>query len=169
MTKLKLSGIERESIVDGPGIRYVIFVQGCPHHCEGCHNPQTHDFSGGYEEQSETLLGEIRKNPLLSGVTLSGGEPFCQPAPLAELAQQIHTLGLNIVTYTGYTFEDLLHKAKEHPDILALLRATDILIDGKFEINRKSLNLRFRGSSNQRILDVPASLSCGSPVMLSLD
>ena len=105
---LRISGIIDESIVDGKGLRYTIFTQGCPHHCEGCHNPDTHDFEGGTEKEITAIYEEICSNPLLSGVTFSGGEPFCQPAPLAVLAEMVHKKGLNVTTYTGYTLEQLL-------------------------------------------------------------
>lgn len=158
MKKLRISGIEPESIVDGPGIRYTVFVQGCPHHCEGCHNPQTHDFEGGKLVDMADILAEIKKNPLLSGVTFSGGEPFCQAEALSELAVEIKAQGLNLVCYSGFTFEELLNLAKEQPAVMNLLKVTDILIDGRFVLSEKSLMLKFRGSKNQRILDVPSSL-----------
>ena len=115
MSQLQLAGVIRESIVDGPGIRFVVFTQGCPHRCPGCHNPATHDPAGGYAGDTETLLREFRKNPLLAGVTLSGGEPFLQAAPLAGLAREIHALGKSVVTYTGYTIEQLLAGLEGHP------------------------------------------------------
>jgi len=158
MKKLRISGTVPESIVDGPGIRYTVFVQGCPHHCEGCHNPQTHDFDGGKVVSLDSILDAIKKNPLLSGVTFSGGEPFCQPEALSELGEKVKSLGMNLVCYSGYTFEELLAMAKKNPAIHTLLSLTDILIDGKFILAEKSLMLKFRGSRNQRILDVPASL-----------
>lgn len=166
MNDLRISGIEPESIVDGPGIRYTIFVQGCPHHCEGCHNPQTHDFDGGRVVALDNILEEIKKNPLLSGVTFSGGEPFCQAEVLTELGKKIKDTGLNLVCYSGYTFEELLKLAKTKPAVLELLKLTDILIDGKFVLAEKSLMLKFRGSRNQRIIDVPTSLAHGEPVVM---
>ena len=161
---LKISGIIKESIVDGPGIRYTVFVQGCPHHCEGCHNPQTHPFEGGTEKSVEEIFEDIRKNPLLSGVTFSGGEPFCQAEELAKLAEMVKKEGMNIVAYSGYTFEQLRKMKENDEGINSLLKLTDILIDGKFEIDKKSLMLKFRGSSNQRILDVKKSLENGIAV-----
>ena len=168
MRSLRISGIEPASIVDGPGIRYVIFVQGCPHGCAGCHNPQTHDFKGGQEQATEQIMDEIRRNPLLSGVTFSGGEPFCQPEALAELGREIKRTGLNLICYSGYTFEELLARSGTEPAVLELLKLTDILIDGRFVLEEKSLMLKFRGSRNQRILDVPASLEAGRPVEAEL-
>ncbi len=165
MKQLRISGIEPESIVDGPGIRYTVFVQGCPHHCEGCHNPQTHDFDGGKLIEMEKIIEEIKKNPLLSGVTFSGGEPFCQPEELTELGKEIKNLGLNLVCYSGFTFEELLVMSQKKPSILGLLNIIDILIDGKFVLAEKSLMLKFRGSKNQRMIDVPTSLSKGTAVL----
>lgn len=162
--QLRIAGIVENSIVDGEGIRYTIFVQGCPHACPGCHNPQTHDFQGGTLTETETLLKAIADDPLLDGVTFSGGEPFCQAAVLAELGKQIHALGLNLVTYTGYTFEELL--AGNRPDWMALLTETDILIDGRFEQDKKSYDCRFRGSTNQRYLDAKASMQAGKAISL---
>lgn len=168
MSTLKLSGIIRESIVDGPGIRFVVFTQGCPHHCPGCHNPQTWAFTGGFETTPEKVFAEIIKNPLLKGVTFSGGEPFCQPEALAELAQMVHSRGLNVITYTGYTFEELIKKSAESPGILQLLKQTDILIDGPFIQELKSYELTFTGSSNQRIIDVKRSLEKGEAVIANI-
>lgn len=168
MDELRISGIEPESIVDGPGIRYVIFVQGCPHHCEGCHNPQTHDFNGGRIEKFEEIIKSIKKNPLISGVTFSGGEPFCQSEALSELADEIKALGLNILTYSGFTFEELLKLGEKTPSVIDLLEKTDILIDGKFVLAQKSLMLKFRGSKNQRILDVKKSLEQNTAVLAEI-
>ncbi|WP_110954449.1 anaerobic ribonucleoside-triphosphate reductase activating protein [Anaerosinus massiliensis] len=165
--KLKISGVVDESIVDGPGIRYTIFTQGCPHACEGCHNPQTHDFSAGKEVDIQNLFAEICENPLLKGVTFSGGEPFCQPKPLIELAKLIHTRKLNITTYTGYTLEDL--QAKNNPLIDELLSQTDILIDGKFIAAQRDLTLTFRGSHNQRVIDMHATRETGKITELAVD
>lgn len=149
---IRISGIVDESIVDGHGIRFVIFTQGCPHHCEGCHNPATHDFTGGNNVDINTLFATINENPLLKGVTFSGGEPFCQPEPLVELAKKVHKINRDVTTYTGYTLEEL--QAMGNPAIQRLLDETDYLIDGKFMIDRRDLTLRFRGSTNQRIIDM---------------
>ena len=163
MSKLCIAGIMDESIVDGPGIRFVIFTQGCPHHCEGCHNPQTHAFDGGEQMETQDLLDRIRENPLLSGVTFSGGEPFCQPAPLTEMAKELHRMGKHIMAYSGYTFEQL--RDSDDPDRRALLEQCDILVDGPFVLSLRDTLLRFRGSSNQRLIDVPASLARGEAVL----
>lgn len=154
---IRIAGTVNDSIVDGNGLRYTIFVQGCPHHCKGCHNPQTHSFDGGKEVSTSDLFETITSNTLLDGVTFSGGEPFAQAKPLVELADLVkQNTNLNIVTYTGYTFEEII--TSNDPDWIALLNSTDILIDGKFIEDLKSYELRFRGSSNQRYIDVKQSL-----------
>ena len=160
MPSLRIAGTIPESIVDGPGIRYVLFTQGCPHGCPGCHNPQTHDFAGGTEVQVSDLLADILKRPYVKAVTLSGGEPFCQPAPLAQLAAALKDKGFHLMCYSGYTFEELLQLEEARP----LLEQLDLLVDGRFVESRKNIELRFRGSDNQRVLDVPASLAAGSAV-----
>lgn len=165
--ELRIAGTANDSIVDGPGIRFTIFTQGCPHRCEGCHNPQTHDFSGGTVADTEELLKKIMANPLLDGVTFSGGEPFCQAEALAELGSKIKALGLNIVTYTGYTFEEL-YADRQKNGFGELLSVTDYLIDGPFILAQKNWEIKFRGSSNQRIIDVAASLRTGTAVTAKL-
>lgn len=162
--KLRLAGVIRDSIVDGPGWRFVVFAQGCPHRCKGCHNPQTHDFDGGYDTTVENIINEVKKNPYLKGVTLSGGEPFCQAKPLAVLAKKAHELGLDVITYTGYTYEELIEGANEENGYIELLKETDILVDGRFILEEKTLELRFRGSRNQRVIDPKASLKEGRVV-----
>ena len=161
---LKIAGTVSDSIVDGPGIRLAIFTQGCPHRCEGCHNPQTHDFDGGEDISLESLLEKIKGNPLLDGVTYSGGEPFCQAGKLYELGLEIKKLGLNIVTYTGYTFEYLLENSTDENCYEKLLSVTDYLIDGPFELDKRDILLKFRGSANQRIINVPKSLEAKKAV-----
>lgn len=150
--ELRLSGLVEESIVDGPGLRYVVFVQGCPHHCPGCHNPQTHSFTDGYVENIDYIFQQYRQNPLLSGITFSGGEPFCQAEPLAALGRMVRATGGHVITYTGYVYEDLLEMAKTDPSIGRLLAVTNVLIDGPYIEELRDLTLEFRGSSNQRIL-----------------
>ena len=157
---LRIAGTVGESIVDGPGIRYVIFTQGCPHGCPGCHNPETHDFAGGREIDAETLLAEIRRNGLVSGVTFSGGEPFEQAEALLPLARQLKADGRHLMAYSGYTYEQLI--ADSRAGVRGLLEQLDLLVDGRYEAEHRSLELRFRGSTNQRVLDVPASLAEGA-------
>ena len=152
--QLRISGVIEESIVDGPGFRYVIFTQGCPHGCPGCHNPQTHDFNGGTLIDPLCLLPEIDENPLLSGVTFSGGEPFVQPKALLPLAREIKKRGLHLLIYSGYTYEQLSALARTDQAIAELLRLCDTLIDGPYVEEERDLTLHFRGSSNQRILQL---------------
>lgn len=162
----RLAGVIRESIVDGPGIRMAVFTQGCPHRCEGCHNPETHDPKGGYDGNIANIIDAFDADPLLAGITLSGGEPFVQAEALLPLAKQVVERGKNIVIFTGYTFEELLDMAGARPAILELLKLTYMLIDGRFEIERRNLALMFRGSENQRIIDVQSSLETKSIVLL---
>lgn len=166
MSKIRLSGIISESIVDGPGLRFVVFSQGCPHKCKGCHNPQTFDVNGGYEMDTNTILEEVKKNPLISGITFSGGEPFLQAEQFSDLAKKSRKLGLNVMSYTGYVFEDLLKKLHIRNDWKKLLENIDILVDGPFDLAKKSLLLKFRGSENQRIIDVKKSLKNGHAVIM---
>lgn len=152
MASIKIAGVVNDSIVDGEGFRFAIFTQGCMHNCPGCHNPQTHDLNGGYTADTDELFAQICENPLLSGVTFSGGEPFLQPAPLAELGAKIHQHNLNITVFTGYTLEQLVNM--HDSDVDALLAQTDVLIDGPFIQSLRDISLVFRGSSNQRIIDM---------------
>ena len=158
---LRLAGFAGDSIVDGPGIRFTTFCQGCPHHCPGCQNPETWPFEGGFEVTPEDVVEHVKRNPLTRGVTFSGGEPFAQAAAHAELARQLKAAGYEVASYTGYTFEQLLAGSEAQR---ALLAALDTLIDGPFVREECSLELRFRGSRNQRILNVPASLAAAAPV-----
>ena len=166
-TKLNLSGFVKESIVDGPGIRMTVFTQGCPHHCKGCHNPETWAFEPKHTGDVDKILSLALKDPLLQGLTFSGGEPFCQAEALAELAKGCHQQGLNIMCYTGYVFEDLVAGFDEHPEWKMLLEECDFLVDGPFILEEKSLMLKFRGSKNQRFLDVKKSLASGKAVEIS--
>ena len=158
---IRIAGVVRESIVDGPGLRFTVFCQGCPHHCEGCHNMATHDFSGGYDCEISRILEAIDENPLLDGVTFSGGEPMCQPEAFYNLAVQVKERGLNIVTYTGFTYEELLQMTEKDKWIKGLLELTDILIDGRFVLEERDLTLQFRGSRNQRVIDMNLTRSSG--------
>ena len=158
---LDLSGIVSDSIVDGPGIRTTIFSQGCPHHCPGCHNPETWDFGCGTEVPVEALVDIVRENPLCRGVTFSGGEPFAQAAGFAKLAKLLKEKGYEVASYSGYTFEELLEGSEDQK---TLLESIDILIDGPFLLSQKSLEIAFRGSRNQRILDVKKSLAAEKAV-----
>ncbi len=162
---IKVAGIVKESVVDGPGLRFVIFAQGCPHRCPGCQNPQTWDPAGGTEMTVDELLEQIKANPLLKGVTLSGGEPFLQAGPLALLAGAVRERGMDVVTYTGYTWEKLLELAKTDLEIRRLVEESNYLVDGPYVAAQRDLALPFRGSRNQRIIDVQASLAAGEAVL----
>lgn len=153
---IRVAGIVNESIVDGPGIRLVVFVQGCQHNCKGCHNPETHSYEGGTLVTQEEIMERIKENPLLDGVTFSGGEPFDQAKELAELGEKIKELGLHLITYTGYLYEKIL--IRENEDWSRLLRTTDVLVDGPFKIKERTFEKRFRGSLNQRIIDVKRNI-----------
>ncbi len=170
---LQIGGIVRESIVDGPGIRMTVFTQGCTHACPGCHNQQLQPFEGGTAMTVSEILGQATDNPLLDGITLSGGEPFQQAAGCAALAGAASAAGLSVMAYSGYPFEELLAGASAANGSAAgqtgwreLLSHLDILVDGPFILAQRDLLLRFRGSSNQRLLDVPASLKAGTAVLL---
>lgn len=156
-TKIKIAGVVEESIVDGPGIRFVVFVQGCNHKCIGCHNEHSQDFSGGEYVNISDIVKKVKENPLLDGVTLSGGEPFEQADSVSKLAKELKQLGYNIITYSGYTYEEIQKKSLTDRSFLRLLENTDILIDGKFELDKRNLRLNFRGSENQRIVDIAAT------------
>jgi len=147
---VQICGIEPESVVDGPGFRYVIFTQGCPHHCVGCHNPESHPFTGGRSLELSEVLRALDENPLLAGVTFSGGEPFCQASVLVPIARAVHARNKTVVTFTGYTHDQLC--AMRDPAVDALLTETDLLIDGPYIEAERDLSLRFRGSRNQRVL-----------------
>ena len=161
---LDLSGIVGDSIVDGPGIRTTFFCQGCPHHCEGCHNPETWDFGCGTMVPVEELVDVVKANPLCRGVTFSGGEPFAQAAGFAKLARLLKAQGYEVASYSGFTFEELLEGSQDQKELLASI---DILIDGPFVMAERSLEIAFRGSRNQRILDVPRSLAAGKAIPIT--
>ena len=151
---LRLFGLAEESFVDGPGIRFAVFVQGCPHHCEGCHNPGSHDPESGTESSVNELWTKIDRASYIDGVTFSGGEPFTHAEALAEIGRRAHEKGLNVMTYSGWTYEKLMEMAEDDENIRALLTVTDILVDGPFILAQRDLQIRFRGSRNQRALDV---------------
>lgn len=156
---IRLSGIIYESLVNGPGLRRVLFSQGCKHNCRGCFNPSTHCYDGGELRDMDELLDDIRKNSMLKGITFSGGDPFEQASKFAYMAEKIKETNLNIWCYTGYTFEYIFEHRNEHEGWEQLLNSIDVLVDGKFEEDKKSNNLKYRGSSNQRIIDVKRTLN----------
>lgn len=159
--KIRLaSDITIDSAVDGEGLRTVIWTQGCPHHCPGCHNPETHDMTKGLLVDTQDIIDRIRNIELQDGVTFSGGDPMMQPEACAEIASALKASGLNIWCYTGFKFEELNDKQKE------FLKYVDVLVDGEFMIDLKSYSAKFRGSTNQRVLNVKSSLKNNKPVCL---
>lgn len=160
---LQVCGIEPESIVDGPGFRYVVFVQGCPHHCKGCHNPESWAFDGGMTMTVDEIFDEISKRPHLRGVTFSGGEPFEQVRPLIELAKLCKEKKLTVMSYSGYTLEEL--RDRKDPDTDELLELIDILVDGRYEKKQRNLTLKYRGSENQRVIDMRKTRKSGKIVL----
>lgn len=155
--QLQVAGIIDDSVVDGPGVRYTIFTQGCAHNCPGCHNPETHDYAGGTGVKIDDLMADIVRSKYIKGVTLSGGEPFDQPEALAELVARLKNKGYNVLLFSGYTFEEIVRDAVK----LQALGYADTLIDGRFDMRKRTQTLRFRGSSNQRVIDVRQSLAKG--------
>jgi len=153
---LRVHGVVCDSLVDGPSLRDVVFVQGCPHRCLGCQNPGSWDFDGGSLVDVGDIISLIPSSPLTSGVTFSGGEPFCQASPLVEIAKHVKKKGLNLWVYTGYTWEELM----EFPDpaVRELLFYVDVLVDGRYLQEERDISLPYRGSRNQRLIDVQASL-----------
>lgn len=154
-TTLKIAGVVTESIVDGPGIRYTIFTQGCPFHCKGCHNPQSQPLKGGMDVKLKIFYDEIKQNPLVTGVTFSGGEPFIQAGALSILAKVLKREGYSVWSYSGYTYDKLERDDK----FRSLLEQIDVLVDGPYVQSKHSMDIDFRGSTNQRIIDVPKSLA----------
>lgn len=161
--EIRLAGVIRESIVDGPGIRFVVFTQGCIHNCKGCQNPETHDMNGGYLTDTQNIVDAVKKNKIIKGVTLSGGDPLCQPKATLDLCKKLKENGYDIMIYTGYVYENLLKS--EDKDILEILKLCDTLVDGPFVLEKRSLACRFRGSTNQRLIDVQKSLETGKTIL----
>lgn len=158
--------ILQDSIVDGEGIRSVIWFQGCSHNCPGCHNPETHDFNAGEVISLDEMKSKINELEFQAGVTFSGGDPMMQVEALTELAAYVHEKGMNVWVYTGFTFEELLTLAEKNDNYRKALEETDVLVDGKFVMELRSFDAQFRGSSNQRILDVKKSLEKGKAVKI---
>lgn len=153
--KIRLaSDLQQDSIVDGEGIRTVIWTQGCPHHCVGCHNPSTHDYNGGFLVDVEEVLEALDSLEGQDGITFSGGDPVFQSKACGKIAKYAKEIGLNIWCYTGYLYEDMLKDEEQYE----FLKYIDVLVDGKFDIKQRSLDLYFKGSRNQRIIDVQESL-----------
>ena len=152
---IRIAGIIEDSIVDGPGVRFAVFVQGCPHNCAGCHNPDSHDFKGGIKADVYKIADKIIKSRATK-LTFTGGEPFCQARELAKIARLIEyeKRGVEIITYTGYLYEELLDMAKKDSGVKELLTVTNYLVDGRFDYKKKTMDWFYRGSSNQRIFDI---------------
>ncbi len=163
---LNVASVKGESVVDGPGLRVVVFSQGCIHNCKGCHNPQSHTFGTGKNISVGELYSIISAFKLCKGITFSGGEPFCQPEPFAVLAKLLCENGYEVACYTGFVFEELINSRSNNKWQKELLESIHILIDGPYIDERRSLELRFRGSDNQRIIDVPKSLASGKVVLV---
>lgn len=167
-TKIRLADIVTESVVDGKGIRMTVFVQGCTHCCKGCQNPTTWDVSGGEEKPLSFITSLAEKDPLLDGLTFSGGEPFLQPAPLSVLAKWCHAHNLNVWCYSGFTYEQLSEMGKSDEAVKTLLGEIDVLVDGKFIEEELDLTLAFRGSKNQRVIDMKKTLASGKVEILPI-
>lgn len=163
MSVLKIAGYKKHSFVDGPGVRFTVFTQGCPHACPGCHNPETWDAAGGFPIETEDLIALIRGTRYLDGVTLSGGDPMMQADACAEIARAVRAAGLPLWVYTGYTFEQI-RDGVAGDAAKRMLPEIDVLVDGRFIQSRKDASVLWRGSSNQRLVDVQASLAQGEPV-----
>ena len=159
---MRIANYIQDSIVDGPGLRFALFTQGCPHNCAGCHNPDTHDPDGGKKVSVDEIIKIILSNPLTDGITFSGGEPFSQAEDCARIALAAKKAGLNVWVYSGWTFEQL--KDNIVPHSADLLELCDVLVDGPFVLSLRSLLLKWRGSENQRILDVKKSLESNAPI-----
>lgn len=165
---IRLSGIAYESLVNGTGMRRVLFAQGCNHNCKGCFNPDTHDFNGGELKDIDEIVKDILQNPILKGVTFSGGDPLEQADKFAYIAQKLRANNLNIWCYTGYTFEEILENKQQRKGWSELLNNIDVLVDGKFDETKKG-DLRYRGSTNQRIIDTKKTLETGEIQVLNYD
>lgn len=162
---IRLSGIAYESLVNGPGLRRVFFSQGCKHNCKGCFNPDTHDFNGGEEKDMDKLIEDVLRNPMIKGVTFSGGDPFERAEEFAYMAKKFKENGINVWSYTGYTYEYILENIDDRSGWRELIDNIDVLVDGKFEESKKEEGLQFRGSSNQRIIDVVKSRKIGEIIL----
>lgn len=165
--RLATPQIQSDSVVDGEGIRAVIWTQGCPHHCPGCHNPETHSFTSGYVIDTTDIKEQIKNLNFHTGITLSGGDPLMQVDACLDIAKYAKELGLDIWCYTGFTFEELILASKSKPIIKDFLNTIDVLVDGKFKLNEKTYDSVFRGSKNQRIIDTKKSLEKNKVVEVS--
>ena len=169
---IRLAGIAYESLVNGPGVRRVFFSQGCNHNCKGCFNPETHSFELGEEKDMDELIEGVTNNPFVKGVTFSGGDPLEQADKFSyiakELKNKIKDREFNIWCYTGYKFEYIIENLDKKIGWRELINNIDVLVDGKFEEDKKEEGLKFRGSSNQRIINVKESLKSEKTIVLEL-
>ena len=165
--KIRLAApLQSDSVVDGYGVRTVIWTQGCSHNCPFCHNPSTHDFGGGKEFELKEIFKELDELENQDGITLSGGDPLYQIEPVLEIAKYAKNIGLSVWCWTGFTYEEVLEMGKKNNSYLELLKYLDVLVDGPFIQAKKDLNLLFRGSSNQRLINMPATLKSGKIILL---
>lgn len=153
--------LQTDSIVDGPGLRAVLWTQGCSHNCKGCQNPQTHDFNGGGLVSVELVCEELSKLKYHTGITISGGDPMFQPGACNAIAKYAKSLGMNVWVYTGFTLEELVEMSKKNPIYDEFINNIDILVDGRFILEERDTSLLFRGSRNQRLIDINKTLSTG--------
>jgi anaerobic ribonucleoside-triphosphate reductase activating protein len=167
-SKIRLSGITRESVVDGLGFRYVLYSQGCPHRCKGCHNPSTHSFEGGELVDVESIVYDIKKYPMLDGVTCSGGECFEKAEEFAHIAKEVKAMGLSVWAYTGYTLEEIMQNQNQRKGWNDFIKYIDVLVDGRYQEDNKDLSLCFRGSTNQRLIDMQKTMHTGKLSLLTL-
>jgi len=166
---MRIAGLVQDSIVDGPGLRFAVFVQGCDKDCEGCHNQEAIDINGGVYMSVGEIIAEMQSNPLTDGLTLTGGEPFLQAGECVELAAFAREKGMNVWVYSGYTFDELLSISKTDQAVSQLLEFSHVLVDGRFVLAQRSLSIKWRGSRNQRLIDLPKSLALGEAVELALN
>lgn len=173
---IRIAGIEKNSIVDGEGLRYVIFTQGCNHNCLGCHNPKSHDFNGGALVDEELLLEEILNDPIIDGITLSGGDPFFQACNLINLIKICKENELTVWAYTGFYFSEFLKYINKEPcdkritnDMIDMLKYIDVVVDGPFILNQRTIDKDFVGSSNQTLVDVKKTLENNKIVVYNIE
>lgn len=166
--KIRLAApLQSDSVVDGYGVRTVIWTQGCSHNCPFCQNPSTHSFTDGQDVELDEIFEELKGlKSTQDGITLSGGDPLFQIEPVLEIAKFAKSIDLNVWCYTGFTYDEILDMAKKNEKYIDFLEYVDVLVDGKFEIEKKNLNLLFRGSSNQRLIDMPKTLKTKKIVLL---
>lgn len=167
--QIRLSGIAYESLVNGPGMRRVLFAQGCTHNCKNCFNTDTHSFNGGELKDIDKIIKDIVKNPIIKGVTFSGGDPWEQADKFAYIAKELKNINMNIWSYTGYTYEDIIKNKDIRNGWNDLLKYIDVLVDGRFQEDKVIDGLKYRGSENQRIIDVQKSLELGEVIILNFD